>query len=82
MRVTGIDRCANNLVRIHQYCTASRQSQIVALGGLKLLLPLARSTDIEVQRLAVHALANLSVDGEQLDPFELLEYHVSPWKKD
>ncbi|CAN0459582.1 unnamed protein product, partial [Scytosiphon promiscuus] len=41
-----------------------RQAQIVELGGLKLLLPLARSKDVEVQRLAVHALANLSVDGE------------------
>eukprot|EP00904_Undaria_pinnatifida_P002566 jgi/Undpi1/1230/HiC_scaffold_108.g14144.m1 len=40
----------------------SRQAQIVELGGLKLLLPLANSRDIEVQRLAVHALANLSVD--------------------
>ena len=43
---------------------ASRQAQIVELGGLKLLLPLANSRDIEVQRLAVHALANLSVDCE------------------
>ena len=34
------------------------------LGGLKLLLPLTKSKDVDVQRLAVHALANLSVDGE------------------
>lgn len=43
---------------------ASRQAQIVELGGLKLLLPLTQSKDVEVQRLAVHALANLSVNGE------------------
>lgn len=43
---------------------ASRQAQIVELGGLKLLLPLTQSRDVEVQRLAVHALANLSVNGE------------------
>lgn len=42
---------------------AERQAQIVELGGLKLLLPLTRSTDVEVQRLAAHALANLSVNG-------------------
>lgn len=44
--------------------SASRQAQIVELGGLKLLLPLTQSRDVEVQRLAVHALANLSVNGE------------------
>lgn len=44
------------------FVAASRQVQIVALGGLQLLLPLTRSKDVEVQRLAVHALANLSVD--------------------
>jgi hypothetical protein len=37
--------------------------QIVELGGLKLLLPLTKSADPEVQRLAAHALANLSVNG-------------------
>lgn len=31
-------------------------------GGLQLLVPLAKSPDIEVQRLAAHALANLSVN--------------------
>lgn len=41
----------------------ARQVQIVEYGGLKLLVPLTRSTDIEVQRLAAHALANLSVNG-------------------
>lgn len=42
--------------------TADRQVQIVELDGLQLLLPLTRSTDTEVQRLAAHALANLSVN--------------------
>ena len=37
-----------------------RQGEIVALGGLTLLVPLAGSRDAEVQRLATHALANLS----------------------
>lgn len=37
-----------------------KQEQIVACGGLKLLVQLARSTDGEVQRLSAHALANLS----------------------
>ena len=37
-----------------------RQEQIVKLGGLTLLVPLAQSPDVEVQRLATHALANLS----------------------
>ena len=39
-------------------------SQIVENGGLRLLVPLTKSTDPEVQRLAAHALANLSVDGK------------------
>ena len=34
------------------------------LSGLKLLLPLTKSTDTEVQRLAAHALANLSVNSD------------------
>jgi hypothetical protein len=38
-----------------------RQAQIVELGGLQLLLPLTKSGDLEIQRLAAHALANLSV---------------------
>lgn len=37
--------------------------QIVDLSGLELLLPLTQSTDSDVQRLAAHALANLSVNG-------------------
>lgn len=44
---------------------AERQVQIVELGGLKLLLPLTKSQDIEVQRLAAHALANLSVNSKE-----------------
>lgn len=40
------------------------QVQIVEYGGLKLLVPLTKSKDQEVQRLAAHALANLSVNGE------------------
>lgn len=40
-----------------------RQVQIVQFGGLKLLVPLTKSMDKEVQRLAAHALANLSVNG-------------------
>lgn len=40
-----------------------RQVQIVELGGLQLLLPLTRSTNVEIQRLAAHALANLSVNA-------------------
>ncbi|KAF1791307.1 Ankyrin repeat-containing domain [Phytophthora cactorum] len=39
-----------------------RQVQIVELDGLQLLLPLTKSKDTEVQRLAAHALANLSVN--------------------
>lgn len=39
----------------------NRQKQIVEYGGLRLLVPLTKSTDPEVQRLAAHALANLSV---------------------
>lgn len=42
----------------------ARQIQIVELGGLKLLLPLTMSDDVEIQRLAAHALANLSVLAE------------------
>ncbi len=42
----------------------ARQVQIVEYGGLKLLIPLTKSTDSEVQRLAAHALANLSVNGK------------------
>ena len=32
-------------------------------GGLLLLVPLAESSDVEVQRLAAHAIANLAVNG-------------------
>ena len=52
------EKLANEAVK------AERQVQIVALGGLKLLIPLTRSSDSEVQRLAAHALANLSVNAE------------------
>lgn len=45
--------------------TESKRGEIVTLGGLKLLMPLTASKDTEVKRLAAHALANLSVDGEQ-----------------
>ena len=51
------EKLANEAVR------PARQVQIVEYGGLKLLIPLTRSTDQEVQRLAAHALANLSVNG-------------------
>ena len=44
----------------------NRQVQIVEYGGLKLLIPLTRSVDQEVQRLTAHALANLSVNGKWL----------------
>ena len=40
----------------------ARQRQIVEYGGLRLLVPLTRSEDIEVQRLAAHCLANISVN--------------------
>lgn len=43
----------------------NRQVQIVEYGGLKLLIPLTRSVDQEVQRLTAHALANLSVNGKK-----------------
>lgn len=42
-----------------------RQVQIVEYGGLRLLVPLTKSKDPEVQRLAAHALANLSVNCKQ-----------------
>jgi vacuolar protein 8 len=38
--------------------------QIVEFGGLFLLIPLTRSLDEEVVRLACHALANLSVNAD------------------
>ncbi len=34
----------------------------VQLGGLQLLLPLTKSNDPEIVRLAAHALANLAVN--------------------
>lgn len=53
------------LVVVARSCSAAeRQAQIAELGGLKLLLPLTKSPDPEVQRLAAHALANLSVNAE------------------
>jgi hypothetical protein len=51
------EKLANEAVK------SARQVQIVEFGGLKLLVPLTRSRDSEVQRLAAHALANLSVNG-------------------
>lgn len=53
--------CANNTCLLC-VTVADRQVQIVELEGLKLLLPLTQSKDTEVQRLAAHALANLSVN--------------------
>ena len=46
----------------------ARQVQIVEYGGLQLLIPLSKSSDQEVQRLATHALANLSVNGKSALP--------------
>ena len=51
---------------------SARQVQIVEYGGLKLLVPLTRSTDREVQRLAAHALANLSVNCQSSHSFLLM----------
>ena len=51
------EKLANEAVR------PERQVQIVEAGGLGLLLPLTKSTDIECVRLAAHALANLSVNA-------------------
>jgi hypothetical protein len=48
------ERLANEAVH------RERQAQIVECGGMSLLVPLMRSRDAEVQRLATHALANLS----------------------
>ena len=59
--------CASQLLTAHfgpLYCAAERQAQIAELGGLRLLLPLTKSSDPEVQRLAAHALANLSVNAD------------------
>ena len=53
------EKLANEAVK------ASRQVQIVEYGGLKLLIPLTKSSDEEVQRLTTHALANLSVNGKR-----------------
>ena len=44
--------------------TAPSSATHAQVGGLKLLLPLTESEDTEVQRLAAHALANLSVNAE------------------
>jgi hypothetical protein len=51
------EKLANEAVK------SNRQVQIVEYGGLRLLVPLTKSVDPEVQRLAAHALANLSVNG-------------------
>lgn len=62
---------------MYRLVSASRQAQIGELGGLKLLLPLTQSKDMEVQRLAVHALANLSVDGELVESAVMYSDHVA-----
>ncbi|KAI9918661.1 hypothetical protein PsorP6_011650 [Peronosclerospora sorghi] len=59
---TCLDVCISSRVPSIWFCTADRQVQIVELDGLQLLLPLTKSKDTEVQRLAAHALANLSVN--------------------
>jgi hypothetical protein len=46
------------------FSAEERRERIVGAGALKLLVPLTESSDVEVKRLAAHALANLSVDGE------------------
>jgi len=48
------ERLANEAVN------RDRQAQIVECGGIKLLVPLMKSSNSEVQRLATHTLANLS----------------------
>lgn len=53
------EKLANEAVK------SNRQVQIVEYGGLQLLVPLTKSTDPEVQRLAAHALANLSVTSKK-----------------
>jgi hypothetical protein len=40
------------------------QVTIVKQGGLLLLIPLMTKGDVEVQRLAAHAVANLAVNGQ------------------
>lgn len=52
------EKLANEAVK------SNRQVQIVEYGGLQLLVPLTKSSDPEVQRLAAHALANLSVTSK------------------
>lgn len=56
----------------------ARQVQIVEYGGLKLLVPLTKSTDVEVQRLAAHALANLSVNGWLSNCLVFNTHHFCP----
>ena len=58
---TSLQRVAEKLA--NEAVKPERQVQIVDLGGLE-LLPLVASTDHEVQRLAAHALANLSVNTD------------------
>jgi hypothetical protein len=50
------ERIANEAV------VSSRRALIIQLGGLDLLIPLAQSRDVDIQRLAAHAMANLSVE--------------------
>ena len=59
-----MDQVAEKLA--NEAVNPKRQVQIVEYGGLRLLVPLTKSTDPDVQRLAAHALANLSVNGLQL----------------
>lgn len=65
------EKLANEAVK------SNRQVQIVEYGGLKLLVPLTKSKDQEVQRLAAHALANLSVNGERLQWIVLVRCSVA-----
>lgn len=57
----------------------ARQVQIVELGGLRLLVPLTKSADSEVQRLAAHALANLSVNGQLTSVIRIYIFHDDPY---
>lgn len=65
------EKLANEAVK------SARQVQIVQYGGLKLLVPLTKSSDQEVQRLAAHALANLSVNCECLIRFDFMIFFHS-----
>ncbi len=67
------ERLANEAVQ------SQRRGLIIQLGGLDLLVPLAQSTDVEIQRLAAHAMANLSVEvSVPRSPAPLPIWHCSP----